>query len=128
MLDLSDSALRLLVNGAPRDFAETDVSRVEQWHHASLRKGAAIGAVSGISLIGVAAAIGCRGASCDAPLVVAAFGVYAGLGAAAGVGIAALIPVRKTIFQNGGRSLTTRLRVTPIGGMSRRGVMLSMSF
>ena len=128
---LSRSSLRLTVNGSTRDLAESDVFKVRQWRHDSVKNGAIIGAVTGLGLGIITLAVICHDdfiSDCGAGGVVASMAVYTGLGAAAGVGIDALIPSKQTVFIGGTRTSLNRFKVQPILSRSHKGIAVSMSF
>ena len=124
---LSSTSLRLMTKDATRDLTESDVFKMRQWRHDSLKNGAIIGASAGLglSLIGVAAYCGGNGCGGEA---VAAIVLYTGMGAAIGVGLDALIPAKQIVFIGGTRTSLSRLKVKPILGNSRKGIGVSMSF
>ncbi len=120
---LSPAALALAARGAMHDFRETDVTTIRQRRQDPLSNGALWGLVSGagVALIPIALC----GDDCDI-VVAAIIPVYAGLGAGIGVGVDALIARQQVIFERAGAA--ARLRMAPLVGRGRRGVMLAVTF
>lgn len=128
--ELSDSPLRLIVNGEPRDFLQKDVREIRQWRADSLADGAVIGAGAGAGAAGIGWGVYCGSGGCDggAGMIAGSILLYAGLGAAAGVGIDALIPAKRTIFVNKNPSSAWQLQIRPILNRSKTGVNVAFSF
>lgn len=125
---LSTSSLRLMTKSSTKDWSESDVFKIRQWRHDSLKNGALIGAGVGfgLSLAGVIAVCGEWG-DCGGEAV-AAVAVYTGVGAAIGVGFDALIPSKQTVYIGGTRISLNRIKIKPIVGHSRKGVVVAFSF
>ena len=126
---LSKSSLSLMTKVSTKDWSESDVSRIKQWRHDSLKNGALIGTGVGLGLGVAGVAIFCGGgwADCGADAV-AAVAIYAGIGAGIGVGIDALIPSKQTVYLGVPQTTLSRIRLKPIVGNSRRGVAVAFSF
>lgn len=125
---LSKSALRLTSKSATKDWAESDVLKIRQWRHDSLKNGALIGTGVGFG-IGLASVL----AFCDEWVdcggeAVGAVAIYTGIGAGVGLGIDALIPAKQTIYVGGAQASVSRIRVKPLVGKSRKGVAIAFSF
>ena len=126
---LSSSSLRLMTKSSTQDLSESDVFKIRQWRHDSLKNGALIGAGIGfgLSLAGVIAV--CNGwGTCRGGEAVAAVAYTTGIVAAIGAGIDALIPSKETIYFGGTRTSLSRIKVKPILDHSRKGVAVAFSF
>lgn len=128
---LSRSSLRLMTKISTRDLSESDVFKIRQWRHDSLKNGALIGAGVGFGL-GLAGVISdCRSSGLFSDCggeVVGIVALFTGVGAAIGVGIDALIPSKETIYIGGTRTSLSRIKVKPILDHSRKGVAVAFSF
>lgn len=126
--NLSRDALILGTSAGPRQLGEVDVGLISQRRGDSLKDGAIIGAVAGMTYI-VSLAVLLRdrdGGEVIIPTAAAGVVFFAGIGAAAGAGIDALISRRQVIYQKpAGRS---RVGVSPVFGHGRRGVALTVKF
>ena len=126
---LSTSSLRLITKSTIKDWAESDVAKIRQWRHDSLKNGALIGTGIGLG-VGILGAIAwCSNTwhNCAGEAAVFA-AVYTGIGAGIGVGVDALIPAKQTVFVGGTRTSLSRLEVKPVVGNSRKGVVVAFSF
>ena len=125
---LTNSSLKLTVDGAPRDLTQADVFEIKQWRRDSLGNGALIG--GGVAFgIGVAGLIiFCNEFNCGADEVAAGLLMYGAIGAGIGVCIDALIPTKQVVFQNRNRNSSLRIRFQPLIGRSHKGVLVSLSF
>ncbi len=121
IVDLSPSALALVIDGARRDFREAQVQTIVQWRQDSLKNGAWFGFVLGAAL--GAPALNPR-ADITAPAL--SLGLLAAAGIGVGVGIDALLPSRQVIYQSTGTA--RRVTVVPLVGRDRRGLAVSFGF
>jgi hypothetical protein len=124
---LSSSSLRLVVNGAPREFQPSGILEIRQRRADSLANGAIIGAIAGAGFGMLGAIIVCLEETCGA-WPVAIVGAYAAMGTGFGVGIDALIIRQKTIYRAPPRSALSQFHFTPILSTGRKGVSLSFRF
>jgi hypothetical protein len=125
---LSRSALSLRTKTSTKDWTESDVSRIRQWRHDSLKNGAIIGTGVGLGLGIAGALIFCGEFGDCGGEAAAAIAVYGGIGAGIGVGIDALIPSKRTVFTGGPQTALGRFKVKPIVSSSRKGVAVAFSF
>lgn len=129
LLELTGSMLVLRVDGLPLELRREDIRTIRQRRTDSLANGALIGLVAG-GLAGAAfgaAVAEDEDADATAGIVLLAAGFYGGLGAGIGVGIDALIRRQHVIYE---RPVTgvTGLRVSPLLGRERRGVLVEWRF
>jgi hypothetical protein len=129
--DLSAASLALMVDGRPRQWAETEVATISQRRSDSLANGAWIGLVSGAALPAIGLAIAVSQDDYDDDIsggeAAALIAVYAGLGAAVGVGIDALISRRQVIFERRTASGVT-FAIAPLVGPTRAAARVSLGF
>jgi hypothetical protein len=122
VLDLSPSALGLSIDGQRLEYSMNEVLTVTRNTHASLGKGAAIGAAAGLGtgflMIG-------SGSDCHECLF-ALIAVTTGAGAAGGVGLANSMVSRRLIFARFGGS--ARWSIAPMIGRDRKGIRASLSW
>jgi hypothetical protein len=123
---LSSSSLRLLVNGMPRDFMQSDVLEITQRRGDSLANGAIIGAVAGGAFGSVGAFIACLTETGCGRWIAVLVGSYAVAGTGVGVVTDALIVRQQTVYRAPPRS-SARIRVAPLLSRGRRGVSISLS-
>ena len=121
IVDLSPSALALLIDGARRDFREVQVHSIRQWRQDSLKNGAWFG-------LAVGAALGATALNPRADIAAPALflGIMAAAGAGVGVGLDALVPSRQVIYQSAGTA--RRVTVAPLVARDRRGLAVSFGF
>ena len=122
IIDISASAVALLIDGERHDFDEGHVDAVHQWRRDDPILG---GMLFGM---GIGAGIAMRGFFGDYDLskVWTLFGVLAGAGAGIGAGVDALVPGRQLIYRSAGSG--RRVAVTPLLASNRRGVAVSFGF
>lgn len=125
---LTKSSLTLITKASTKDWAESDVLKIRQWRHDSLKNGAIIGTSVGLGLGLIGAALFCSDWGDCGGEAVATVAIYAGMGAGAGVGIDALIPSKQTVYIGGTRTASSRINLKPIVGKSRKGVAVAFSF
>lgn len=129
--DLSASSLALMVDGRPRQFAESEVATISQRRGDSLANGALIGLVIGAALPAIGLVVAVNRDDYDDDVsggeVAAIIAVYGGLGAAVGVGIDALITRRMVIFERRSTSGVT-FAIAPLVGPARVAARLSIGF
>ncbi|HET9132579.1 MAG TPA: hypothetical protein VFO86_16620, partial [Terriglobia bacterium] len=113
-----------------RDWAESDVSRIMQYRHDSLKNGTLIGTGIGLGLgvIGAAACASDNDCGLSTGEAVAGALLYTGMGAAIGAGIDALIHTKQTVYIGRPKVSLNLSSVRPILTNARRGVAISMSF
>ena len=123
IVDVTSSALALLVDGVQHDFREVRVHTIRQWRPDSLKNGAWFGFAFGAAL----------GATAFLPRYDLAgryaamfFGLHAAAGTGIGVGLDALMPSRQVIYQSAGSA--RRMTVAPLLGRHRRGLAVSLGF
>jgi hypothetical protein len=125
--ELSESTMRLQVNGVMQTFLETDVLEVKRRGDPlgnGAKNGALVGAGFGaLCVVAVFSFDGGADAVATSALLV---GTTVGLGAAAGVGIDALIRRERTIYRPGSRS--TSFMIRPLISAERKGIAVSFSF
>ena len=119
---LSPSSLVLNVSGALREFQSIEVDRIEKRGADSLNNGALTGMAIGGGLAAIA--VGIAQSEFQPGFVVLASFLYGGLGAGIGAGVDALIEGPRIIYA-GSRFGTTTVRVSPILGGQRRGILFS---
>ena len=123
VVDLSPSALGLVIDGARRDFREAQVHMIRQWRPDSLENGAWLG-------FAVGAAVGATAflpkydiaGRCAAMFL----GLYAAAGTGIGAGLDALVPSRQVIYQPA--RTARRLTVAPLVARNRRGLAVTVGF
>jgi len=125
---LSKTSLSLTTKTSTKDWTESDVFKIKQWRHDSLKNGALIGTGVGLGLGIVGAAFWCSEWGDCGGEAVAGVAVYAGLGAGVGVGIDALIPSKQTVYIGGTRTTSSPIKLKPIVSKSRKGVAVAFSF
>ena len=123
VVDLSPSALGLVVDGVRRDFRAAQVHTIRQRRPDSLKDGAWFGFAVGAA-VGATAFI----AKYDIAGRYAAmfFGLYAAAGTGIGVGLDALVPSRQVIYQSAGTA--RRVTVAPLVTRDRRGLAVAVGF
>lgn len=126
--ELSNSSLKLLVDGTTRDLSPSDVFEIKQRRNDSLGNGAIIGGVTGLGIGAIAMAAFCTSFNCNPGEIMLTVMIHTGIGAGIGVGIDALVPAKQTVFQNRSRNSSLRIRWQPLLGRSRKGVLVSVSF
>src|SRR5688572_1034304 len=95
---VTPSSLRLVVDGAPRDLAPSEVMEIRQRRGDSLANGAIIGAIAGGGFGLIGSILVCVEEENCAAWVAGLLTTYAALGAGVGVGVDALIRREQTIF------------------------------
>jgi hypothetical protein len=125
---LTTSALSLKTKTSVKDWTESDISKIRQWRHDSLKNGTLIGTGVGLGLGVIGGLLWCsESGDCRGEAVaIAAF--YTGVGAGIGLGIDALIPAKQTVFIGGSKTTVSRIKVKPVVGNSRKGVAVAFSF
>ena len=124
LIDLSPSALSVLVDDTRYDLQETDIATVRQRRPDSLKDGALWGFMAGAAIIsGLMLSSGC---SFHATGVLAAIGVYGGLGAGIGAGVDSAHVGSRVVYDTRGSS--RRVSVAPLISRDRKGVAVSLGF
>jgi hypothetical protein len=126
IVDVSMTGLVLMVESERRELHESDVTRVLERRRDSLVNGAIFGAAigGGLGLIGAnrcANDFGCSGTTGEF------LALWGGIGVGAGVGVDALIAKRRVIYERR-PSLGASVRISPMLGRERKGVLVSMAF
>jgi hypothetical protein len=122
---MSPASLVVQVNGATREWKESEIVTIRQRRGDSLANGAWWGLGIGAGLIGIAIAVeGVEDG--DAGYAAGAVAVYGGLGAAVGVGIDALITRKYVIFERPATS--ARWHVAPIVSRQSQGARVTFRF
>jgi hypothetical protein len=127
IVQLTDSSLRIIAGGSPREFLEQNVLQIRARRADSLNDGAKYGGVVG-GVLGVVAAVtwvladsgGCVGCA------VASLPIYTALGIGTGVAIDAMLTRESTIFSADRAASAFILR--PELSASRAGFSLRFSF
>ena len=122
LVDLSSSALALLVDGARHDFRDVQVHTIRQWRPDPLKNGAWFG--FGIGAAWGATAVLHPESDLTAPALF--FGLMAAAGTGIGVGLDALIPSRQVIYKS--TATVQHVTVAPLLASNRRGVAVSFGF
>jgi hypothetical protein len=124
VVDLGPSILSLQVDGARRNFTESDVTTIRARRSDSLVNGAAWGFGIGAALgaLGGAALAGSDGAS--VALIPIAALIYGGIGVGVGVGIDALIAGEQLIYSK----RSARLTLVPHFTLTRKAFFLTAKF
>ena len=124
LIDLSPSALSVLVDDTRYDLQETDIAAVRQRRPDSLKDGALWGFMAGAAIIsGLMLSSGC---SFHPTGVLAAIGVYGGLGAGIGAGVDSAHVGSRVVYDTRGSS--RRVSVAPLISRDRKGVAVSLGF
>ena len=124
LIDLSPSALSVLVDDTRYDLQETDIAAVRQRRPDSLKDGALWGFMAGAAIIsGLMLSSGC---SFHPTGVLAAIGVYGGLGAGIGAGVDSAHVGSRVVYDTRGSS--RRVSVAPLISRDRQGVAVSLGF
>ena len=127
---LSKSLLTLTTKASTKDWTESDVFKIKQWRHDSLKNGTLIGlgVGTGLGILGVAALCGDGWNTCGAGEALAGVAIYGAMGAGIGVGIDALIPSKQIVYLGGPRTTSSHINLKPIVGKSRKGIAVAFSF
>jgi hypothetical protein len=131
IVDLSPTALALLVDGQRREIPAHDISTIRQRRADTLATGAKVGFGIGA---GLGLLVGLQMASVYDEIgpvgVAAATSVYGALGAGIGVGIDALISREQVIYAAPARTVAATAAVTirPLFTRARQGVVFSVGF
>jgi hypothetical protein len=130
ILELSRSSLLLAMDATRLDLSENNVKRIRQRLSDPLLNGAAIGAVSVMTLATVSSiAFSDRSEGETFGWADAGFILYLGaIGAGVGIGIDALIQGRKIIYETSGTISRRSFGVSPMLSPRLRGVRLSVRF
>jgi len=126
LLDLSPDAIRILADGATREFTASEVDLITARRHGDLATGAKWGFATGAG-IGALMAIGlsdghCYNCGIAIPVVAIYFG---GIGAGIGAAAAAMGSRPQVLFANTS-SDRRKVSVAPIVDQHRKGAMLSV--
>jgi hypothetical protein len=124
---VSPSSLRLIVDGAAREFSPTDILEIRQRRGDSLGNGAIIGLIAGAAFGSVGALIFCVEETDCAAEATGIVMVYGAIGTGVGVGIDALIRREQTVYRAPGRP-AAGIRFSPIVTKDRRGIAVSWKF
>jgi hypothetical protein len=124
---VTDATLRLLVRSRTEELAESQVAQIFQRRSDPLGNGALWGLAIGAGLVGVAGLVEPPRRD-ETGFYVLALVVYAGAGAGVGVGIDALIRRERLVFERQPAGRATEVRLAPILGRGRKGLMLSLRF
>ena len=128
VLDLSPTALAIMVAGTRQEFPAADVSTIKQRRQDSLENGAKWGFATGLGLGllgGLSVAAGHSEIGVGTAAIIALF--YGGLGAGVGVGLDAMVKGNQVIYANG-RSSASRFTVAPVVTRRGRAVQVSIGF
>ena len=119
LIDISPSALSVLVDDTRFDLQEADITRIGQRRPDSVTNGTLIGLLSG-------ALFGAIAARDDPRVALFAAGIYGGIGA----GIGALVDYERvgTRVVYGTRNSSRRFSVAPMLARDRKGVAVSLGF
>ena len=126
LIDISPSALSVLVDDARHDLQEAEITRIRQRHPDSLTNGTLIGLLSGALFGGISFALSGSEVSGDPRIVLAAAGIYGGIGA----GIGALVDYERVgsrVVYETERS-SRRVSVAPLLARHSKGVAVSIGF
>jgi len=127
-VNMSATALELMINGSVRSFPETGVEKVTRLQHVSLVKGALLGGITGIVVLG--AICGARNKNnpdhCDGNIGVIT-AINGGIGAASGMTLAALIKRPHTVYE---RPRPFKVELAPMFKLDQKaaGLMVSLSW
>ena len=121
VIDLSPSALALLIDGKRYRYREAQVHTVRQWQPDSLRNGALFGFAVGAAL--GATALDPQADITGGPL---AFALSAVAGMGIGMGIDAATVSGQIVYQSTG--IARRVTVAPLLARNRRGLAVSFGF
>jgi hypothetical protein len=124
ILSLSASTITLEVDGRPREFKESEVSRITQRRGDPLGNGALWGLAAGAGVIGLSMVS--TADEGDEGIALFAAAVLGGIGAAIGAGIDALITRRQVIFEPPAGA--TAVSVVPLMTGGRRGALIRIAF
>jgi hypothetical protein len=127
LLELTSSMLVLRVDGQPLELSRNDIRTIRQRRDDSLANGALIGFVAGAAIGGAFGAVVAEDEDAAAQIVLLSIGFYGGLGAGIGVGIDALIRRQHVIYERPVAGVTG-LRLSPLLGRERRGVLVEWRF
>ena len=123
VVDLSPSALGLVIDGVRRDFREAQVHTISQRRPDSLKNGAWFGFAVGAAI----------GATAFMPryditggYAAMVLGLYAAAGTGIGVGLDALVRSRQVIYRSTGTA--RRVTVAPLLAGDRRGLAVALGF
>ena len=126
IIDISPSALSVLVDDTRHDIQEANITRIRQRRPDSLKNGTLIGLLAG-ALFGGLGMAGSGGEPGAEPLVVLA---AAGLFGGAGAGVGALVDLGRVgssvVYET--RSSSRRVSVAPLLARDRTGVAVSFGF
>jgi hypothetical protein len=127
ILELTGSLLAVSIDGARRELAERDVSRIRQRLPDSRKNGALIGFLVGAATsTGGAIAMASPAGSCSGGCVATNILVGGGVGGLVGMGIDALIQGRKDIYVRAQASRS--IEVAPLMLSQAKGVSVSLQF
>ena len=122
IVDISASALALLIDGERHDFGKEHVDAIHQWRRDDPVLG---GLLFGLAIGGGLGALSfSRAYDLSNPGVF--LGLFAAAGAGIGAGIDALVPGRRLIYRSTGAG--RRVTVAPLLAVDRRGVSVSLGF
>lgn len=127
---LTTSVLSLKEKDTTRDWAESDVSRIMQHRHDSLKNGTLIGSGIGLGFGAIGAGACAADDTCDASTgaLVADVLIFTGIGAALGAGIDALIHLKTTVYIGRTKVSMNLNTLKPILTNNRKGASVSLSF
>ncbi len=124
LIDLSPSALSVLVDDTRYDFQETGITGIRQRRADSLKDGALRGFISGAAIMSVL--LLSSGCSFHPAGVLAVIGAYGGLGAGIGAGVDSAHVGSRVVYDTRGSS--RRVSVAPLISRDRTGVAVSLGF
>ena len=123
VIDLSPSALALLIDGKRYRYREAQVHTVRQWQPDPLRQGALIGFAAGAA---TALALFFPHGDWSGSGKAVFLGLFAGAGMGIGAGVDAMIPTRQVVFRS--PTAARRLTVSPVLTSNRKGLAVSIGF
>lgn len=123
---LTSSALVIEYQSERLEWTEAEITSVRQVRNDSLANGALIGLAAGAGF-GLVGSLVSDASEDDSGWVALATAFYGGLGAGIGVGVDAMIRKESVIFRPMGLP-RAELRLVPLVGPSRQGVLVSLRF
>jgi hypothetical protein len=126
LIDISPSALSVLVDNMRYDLQEANITRIRLRHPDSLTNGTLIGLLSGALFGGISFALSGSEVSGDPRIVLAIAGIYGGIGA----GVGALVDFERVgarVVYETQRS-SRRVTVAPLLARHHRGIAVMLGF
>ena len=125
-VDLTSSALMLVVDRTRRELAQSDITRIARGHR-NPGAGAKWGLLVGAAFGAVAILNTCSGAECYVTDYALAPALFGGIGAGIGAGLGALTTTYDVVYQKS-TSSSVRVTMSPLMTPERKGVALSFGF